>query len=162
VELKVYKQRMKTLLLEHQNDLTNAKTDYEQKLLQVRLNGGRERGWFQVHRLSLPSRSPQVKEDHKSQEAELRKENRALKLELKENELAHEDFVKDLKQSHAKQMALLRSEYEQKVGGECARSVARSIEPVLRCLQIKIIQEKNEENVKQLRENMDMQRKNQV
>ena len=88
VEIKVYKQKVKHLLYEHQNSITQLKTDLEMatKLLQ---------------------------DEHRNREKELKDDKRSLKLELKELELAHEDFVRNLKESHDKQITHLRSEFEQ-------------------------------------------------
>ena len=88
VEIKVYKQKVKHLLYEHQNSITQLKTDLEMatKLLQ---------------------------DEHRVRERELKEDKRSLKMELKELELSHEDFVRNLKESHDKQITLLRGEFEQ-------------------------------------------------
>ncbi|KAG8144251.1 hypothetical protein E2320_001346 [Naja naja] len=72
VEIKVYKQKVKHLLYEHQNNLTELKAEgtVAMKLAQ---------------------------KDHRSQETELRKDMRTLKVELKEQELANEMVVKNLR-----------------------------------------------------------------
>jgi len=88
IEIKVYKQKVKHLLYEHQNSITGNKTDHEMaiKLLQ---------------------------DEHRANEAELKKDKRSLKLELKELELAHEDFVKTLKEDHDNVVGRLRKDFEQ-------------------------------------------------
>ena len=88
VEIKVYKQKVKHLLYEHQNSIAQLKTDLEMatKLLQ---------------------------DEHRVREKELKDDKRSLKLELKELELSHEDFVRNLKESHDKQITHLRGEFEQ-------------------------------------------------
>ena len=88
VEIKVYKQKVKHLLYEHQNSITQLKTDLEMatKLLQ---------------------------DEHRVRERELKEDKRSLKMELKELELSHEDFVRNLKESHDKQITHLRGEFEQ-------------------------------------------------
>nr|KAF6435462.1 growth arrest specific 8 [Rousettus aegyptiacus] len=72
VEIKVYKQKVKHLLYEHQNSLTEMKAEgtVVMKLAQ---------------------------KEHRSQEGALRKDMRALKAELKEQELAGEVVVKNLR-----------------------------------------------------------------
>ena len=73
VEIKVYKQRVKHLLYEHQNEITVLKTESE---LSLKLE----------------------QDDHRVGEAELKSDRRSLKLDLKEMELSHEDYLKSLKQ----------------------------------------------------------------
>ena len=59
VEIKIYKQRVKHLLYEHQNEITQRKTDSEMAL-------------------------KLAQDDHRGDESELKSDRRALKLELKE------------------------------------------------------------------------------
>lgn len=70
--LQVYKQKVKHLLYEHQNNLTEMKAEgtVVMKLAQ---------------------------KEHRTQEGALRKDMRALKVELKEQELANEVVVKNLR-----------------------------------------------------------------
>lgn len=70
--LQVYKQKVKHLLYEHQNNLTEMKAEgtVAMKLAQ---------------------------KEHRTQEGALRKDMRALKVELKEQELASEVVVKNLR-----------------------------------------------------------------
>jgi len=89
VEIKVYKQRVKHLLYEHQNEITRRKTGAETAL-----------------KLS--------QDDHRLDEVELKSDRRALKLELKETELTHDDFLKSLKQEHDRNITNLRHEFERK------------------------------------------------
>jgi hypothetical protein len=84
--------------------------------------------WYSHSQLSLS----QVREK------ELKDDKRSLKLELKELELAHEDFVRNLKDSHDKQMTHLRGEFEQ---------------------QAKELQSKYEKKMKNLREELEGRRK---
>ncbi|XP_054856524.1 dynein regulatory complex subunit 4 isoform X2 [Eublepharis macularius] len=90
VEIKVYKQKVKHLLYEHQNNLTELKAEgtVSMKLAQ---------------------------KDHRSQETELRKDMRTLKVELKEQELANEMVVKNLRQKQQEDMTSLRSDFERQV-----------------------------------------------
>ena len=87
VEIKVYKQRVKHLLYEHQNEITVLKTDAETTL-----------------KLS--------QDTHRAAEAEIKSDRRSLKLDLKEMELSHEDYLKSLKQEQDKNITLLRQEFE--------------------------------------------------
>merc|ERR1711988_998127 len=90
VEIKVYKQKVKHLLFEHQNNIATLKSEGERAL--------------------------KLQQDERRQrEAELKKDKRSLKLELKELELAHEDVIRELKQEHDKNITKLRQEYERNV-----------------------------------------------
>jgi hypothetical protein len=68
----VYKQKVKHLLYEHQNNISELKAE---------------------NNISLNL----AQEQNRSNELELRTDKRSLKVELKEQELAHEVVVKDLK-----------------------------------------------------------------
>mmetsp|Transcript_67360 Transcript_67360/g.140347 ORF Transcript_67360/g.140347 Transcript_67360/m.140347 type:complete len:557 (-) Transcript_67360:135-1805(-) len=113
VEIKVYKQKVKHLLYEHQNSITQLKTDLEMatKLLQ---------------------------DEHRVREKELKDDKRNLKLQKKELELAHEEFVRSLKESHDKQITHLRTDFEQ---------------------QAKELQNKYDKKMKSLRDELDGRRK---
>eukprot|EP01137_Pigoraptor_chileana_P029764 Opistho-2@15380 len=87
VEIKVYKQKVKHLLYEHQNNITELKTD---GTMALKLE----------------------QDEYRKRETELRKDKRAFKLELKEYELSHEDIIKTLKQEHDKQVTTLRQDFE--------------------------------------------------
>jgi len=90
VEVKVYKQKVKHLLYEHQNNVSQLKEECERALkLQ--------------------------QEEHRQHEAESKKDKRSLKLELKELELAHEDAIRELKQENDKNVTKLRQQYEREV-----------------------------------------------
>lgn len=89
VEIKVYKQRVKHLLYEHQNEVTNLKADCNNSL--------------------------RLEEDkHRHAEQELKKDQRSLKIEFKETELSHDDFVKSLKQEHDRRVTDLRQNFERR------------------------------------------------
>jgi len=90
VEIKVYKQKVKHLLYEHQNNVSQLKEEQERAL-----------------KLQL--------EEHRLREAESKKDKRSLKLELKELELAHEDAIRELKQENDKNVTKLRQQYEREV-----------------------------------------------
>ena len=74
--LQVYKQRIKHLLFEHQNETTERKTEG-----QISLKMGQD--------------------EHRTSEAQLKKDKRALKVELKEMQTAHDDFMRSLKMVRA-------------------------------------------------------------
>jgi len=87
VEIKVYKQKVKHLLYEHQNNITTLKADGEMALkLQ--------------------------QDEFAKREDDLQQDKRSLKLDLKEMELAHEDVVRQLKLDNAKEITKLRQEFE--------------------------------------------------
>jgi len=90
VEVKVYKQKVKHLLYEHQNNVAQL----------------REAG-----QMALKLQQ----EEHRNREAESKKGKRDLKLELKELELAHEDAIRELKQENDKNITKLRQQYEREV-----------------------------------------------
>ena len=68
----MYKQKVKHLLYEHQNNISELKTESSIAL-------------------------KRAQEEHRGQESELRKDKRSLKVINKEQELAHEDAHKDLR-----------------------------------------------------------------
>ncbi|CAM5094170.1 unnamed protein product [Natator depressus] len=90
VEIKVYKQKVKHLLYEHQNNITELKAEgsVSMKLAQ---------------------------KEHRTQETELRKDMRTLKVELKEQELANEVVVKNLRMKQEEEITRLRSDFERQV-----------------------------------------------
>ena len=90
MEIKVYKQKVKHLLYEHQNNVGQLKEASE---LALKLQH----------------------EEHCTREAESKKDKRSLKLELKELELAHEDAIRELKQENDKNITKLRQQYEREV-----------------------------------------------
>lgn len=87
VEIKVYKQKVKHLLYEHQNNITTLKADGE---LALKLQ----------------------QDDFRKRENELNKDKRNLKFELKEQELSNQDTIRQLKLEHAKEITKLRQEFE--------------------------------------------------
>ena len=89
VEIKVYKQRVKHLLFEHQNETTQLKTESETTL-------------------------KLLEDEHRVGIAELKKDRRSLMIDLKELELAHEDYLKSLKQDQDRNITNLRQEFERK------------------------------------------------
>jgi growth arrest-specific protein 8 len=89
VEIKVYKQRVKHLLFEHQNEATHLKTESETTL-------------------------KLLEDEHRVGISELKKDRRSLMIDLKELELAHEDYLKSLKQDQDRNITNLRQEFERK------------------------------------------------
>jgi hypothetical protein len=87
VEIKVYKQKVKHLLYEHQNTVSVLRTDAENAL-------------------------KMQQDDFQKRSGELSEDKRSLKLQMKETELAHEDLVRSLKLDQAKEITKLRSEFE--------------------------------------------------
>jgi chromosome segregation ATPase len=86
-EIKVYKQKVKHLLYEYQNNLTRIQTDAEKTL------------------------------DHSQEENNqvvdgLKKQIRTLKLELKELELSHQEVIKNIKLKHDQDVIKLRSDFD--------------------------------------------------
>merc|ERR1712098_486459 len=77
IEIKVYKQKVKHLLYEHQNNISELKAE---GLVSLK----------------------QAQDGHNSSEMDLRKDKRSLKVELKEQELGHEDVIKNLKKKKKK------------------------------------------------------------
>ncbi|GAQ80611.1 myosin heavy chain-related protein [Klebsormidium nitens] len=116
VEIKVYKQKVKHLLYEHQNNVAGLKADGEAAL-------------------KLAGDAAQKREN------DLMHDARALKQEMKEAELSHEDIVRQLKLEHAKETTKLRQEFE---------------------TSAKELQQKYEKKIKILREDLDLKRKQEI
>jgi len=89
VEVKIYKQRVKHLLYEHQDEVTQQKTQGEELLSQTQT----------AHRLD---------------EAELKGDRRALRLQKQEDELSHDAFLNSLKATHDRAVHDLRKEFARK------------------------------------------------
>ncbi|KAG5192937.1 component of dynein regulatory complex [Tribonema minus] len=89
VEVKIYKQRVKHLLYEHQDGVTHGKTDVE---VALRL----------------------AQEDHASAELELKADRAALSAQLKEMELSHQQCLVSLKHGLDRNVTDLRAEFERK------------------------------------------------
>lgn len=116
IEIKVYKQKVKHLLYEHQNNIAELKAE---STVALKLSQDNNRG----------------------NELDLRKDKRSLKVELKEQELAHEDVIKNLKMSHDQQITQLRSDFER---------------------QAKEIEQKYEKKMRALRDELDLRRKTEI
>lgn len=116
IEIKVYKQKVKHLLYEHQNNIAELKAESSVAL-------------------------KLAQDGHSNKEMDLRKDKRGLKVELKEQELSHEDVIKNLKKSHDEQITQLRQDFERQ---------AREIEG------------KYEKKMRALRDELDLRRKTEI
>nr|XP_058135522.1 dynein regulatory complex subunit 4 isoform X2 [Dasypus novemcinctus] len=116
VEIKVYKQKVKHLLYEHQNNLTEMKAE---GTVVLKL----------------------AQKEHRAQEGTLSRDVRALKVELKEQELANEVVVKNLRLKHAEEITKMRNDF-----GRQARE----------------IEAKYDKKMKMLREELDLRRKTEL
>ena len=112
----VYKQKVKHLLYEYQNNIAHLQTDSE-RALQL------------------------DQEEHMQSEHHLKRDKRALKLELKEFELAHEDIIKNLKQKHDQEITKMRVDFERR-GKE--------------------LHSKYEKKMKIIRDDLELKRKNEI
>lgn len=116
IEIKVYKQKVKHLLYEHQNNLDELKTE---------------------NMIALK----RTQEEHRTAEADLRKDKRSLKVVNKEQELAHEDADKDLRLQNDKDVTALRESFER---------------------QAKEIESKYERKMRTLRDELELRRKSEI
>ncbi|XP_023016938.2 growth arrest specific protein 8 [Leptinotarsa decemlineata] len=88
-ELKFYKQKVKHLQYEHQNNLTECKAE---SLVSLKL----------------------AQDEHSQKERELLQDKRDLKALARETELAHQDQTKALKLQHSEEVSKARNEFENK------------------------------------------------
>ncbi|CAH1779599.1 unnamed protein product [Owenia fusiformis] len=116
IEIKVYKQKVKHLLYEHQNNISELKADSTVAL-----------------KLS--------QDEHRGNEGDLRKDKRSLKVQLKEQELAHEDVIKNLKRTHDEYVTNMRGDFER---------------------QAREIEQKYEKKMRALRDELDLRRKTEI
>ncbi|XP_036690299.1 dynein regulatory complex subunit 4 isoform X3 [Balaenoptera musculus] len=116
VEIKVYKQKVKHLLYEHQNSLMEMKAEgtVVMKLAQ---------------------------KEQRVQEGTLCRDVRALKVGLKEQELASEVAVKSLRLKHAEEITKIRKDFER---------------------QVREIEAKYDKKVRMLRDELDLRRKTEI
>lgn len=116
VEIKVYKQKVKHLLYEHQNNISELKAEgsVAMKLAQ---------------------------QDHHTQESLLRRDMRGLRVEIKEQELANEMVLKNVKMKQDEEITRLRNDFER---------------------QVKEIENKYEKKMRILRDELDMRRKTEI
>ncbi|KAJ3372145.1 Dynein regulatory complex subunit 4 [Allomyces arbusculus] len=116
VEIKVYKQKVKHLLYEYQNNIAHLQTAHTKTLTQS-------------------------SSEHDDQQQVLKKDKRALKLELKELELSHEDVVRNLHGKHDAELNALRVDYERRA---------------------KELQTKYDRKMKAIRDDLELRRKNEI
>lgn len=116
IEIKVYKQKVKHLLYEHQNNIAELKAE-------------------KAAALEL------AQKENRQNEQELRSDKRALKVELKEQELSHEDVIKNLKKTNDEQITDLRADFER---------------------QAREIEQKYEKKMRTLRDELDLRRKTEI
>ncbi|KAJ3619672.1 hypothetical protein MTP99_005336 [Tenebrio molitor] len=88
-ELKFYKQKVKHLQYEHQNNLTDCKAE---ALVSLKM----------------------AQDDHTEQERELLRDKRDLKAQMREQELAHQDQIKSLKLQQSEEISNIRNQFELK------------------------------------------------
>eukprot|EP00421_Protoceratium_reticulatum_P010400 CAMPEP_0168403256 /NCGR_PEP_ID=MMETSP0228-20121227/24036_1 /TAXON_ID=133427 /ORGANISM="Protoceratium reticulatum, Strain CCCM 535 (=CCMP 1889)" /LENGTH=461 /DNA_ID=CAMNT_0008416855 /DNA_START=27 /DNA_END=1412 /DNA_ORIENTATION=- len=109
IELKMFQQRLKHLRYHQQDEIVELKTDGELGL--------------------------KLQEDHhRVTEAEIRKDKRALKVEMKEAEVAQEDFIRMLKLEQDQRILELRQEFDRR-----ARDMQQKYE-----LKMKVIRDEME------------------
>lgn len=116
VEIKVMKQKVKHLLYEHQNNLAQLKSEAQ---LELKLNN----------------------EANDESQSGLRGDKRHLKISMKEQELSHEDVIRNLKKNHDSFITNLREEFQN---------------------QAKEIEDKYEKKLKNLRDELDIRRKTEI
>lgn len=88
VEVKVYKQKVKHLLYEHQNKIAELKAE---STVALKLAQDEQRG----------------------EEIELRKMRRNIRIDMKEQELSNENLIRSIKLTHDEEITNLRKKYEQ-------------------------------------------------
>ena len=89
VEIKLYKQRLKHLLHEHQYDIGQKKTESEMAL-------------------------KMAQDDDRETELDVKDDRRVLILALRELELSHEEYIRGLKREQDQRITTLRHEFERK------------------------------------------------
>lgn len=104
-EILVYKQKVKHLLYEHQNNIAELKA-------------------ASTVALKL------AQKENRDSELDLRKDKRNLKVELKEQELSHEDVIKNLKKSHDEEITSMRNDFERQ-----AKEIEQKYEKKMRALR---------------------------
>lgn len=91
VEVKIYKQRLKHLLYEQQNELTNKKTEAE---VAVKM----------------------AQDDDREQISDIKEDRRVLNINVKEIEFTHEEYIRGMKREQDQKITMLRHEFERKAG----------------------------------------------
>lgn len=132
VQIKIYKQRVKHLLFEFQNEKTLKQTGGEVVL-------------------------KLAQDDHRAVEADLKADRRSMRMQLKEMDLAHDDFLRSLKQQQDRNITQLRSEFERKAF-EIQKNYEKRMEKTRhrldeqRKMETQVIEQKKNEHVALLME----------
>jgi len=135
IELKMFQQRLKHLRYHQQDEIVELKTDAELAL--------------------------KLQEDHhRVTEAEVKKDKRALKVEMKESEVAQEDFIRMLKLEQDQKILELRQEYDRKARdmqqkyGQRMKRIREDMEKARRKQIMKIEEAKNAHIYRCMQKNM--------
>lgn len=132
-EIKVYKQKVKHLLYEHQTQTSDLKSDE-----------------------AVAKRMAQ--KEHGERETRLEMDKRGLKVELKEMELSHEEIIRNLQLEHDKRNTQLRDEL-QRTAQEMQRKYEKKMEmlrdelELRRKIEIKEIEERKNKQIHTLMKN---------
>jgi growth arrest-specific protein 8 len=89
VEIKIYKQRLKHLLLEQQNEVAQKKTETEATV-------------------------KMAQDDNRELEGDVKEDRRTLDITRREIELSHEEYIRGLKREQDQKVTFLRHEFERK------------------------------------------------
>ena len=89
VEIKIYKQRLKHLLHEHQNNVTVRKTEAEVAL-------------------------KMAQDDDREHQSDVKGEKRVVNIALREIELNHDEYIRGLRREQDQKITFLRHEFERK------------------------------------------------
>jgi growth arrest-specific protein 8 len=89
VEIKIYKQRLKHLLYEHQNEISHKKTETEKAL-------------------------KMAQDDNREGESDIKEDRRALRITVREIEITHEEYLRGLKREQDQKITMLRHEFERR------------------------------------------------
>lgn len=130
VEIKIYKQRLKHLLLEHQNEIAKKKTESEMAL-------------------------KMAQDDNREVEVDVKEDKRHINSALKELELTHEEYIRSLKREQDQKITALRHEFERRAGEvqkmfEAIMKKTRDVLDKNRKEEIKAIEDKKHVMIDQL------------
>jgi hypothetical protein len=89
VEIKIYKQRLKHLLHEHQHEITVKKTEAEKAL-------------------------KMLQDDDREQEVDIKQDRRTLNITRRETELSHDEYIRGLKRELDQKITFSRHEFERR------------------------------------------------
>jgi len=122
VEIKIYKQRLKHLLYEHQNEITRKKTEAEMAL-------------------------KLAQDDDREAELDVKDDRRTINIALREIEVTHEEYVRSLKRELDQRITALRYDFERQAN-EVTKSFDARMKKTREALdkrrkeEIKIIEDK--------------------